>query len=158
MKSKLGIMQIRSIYGCDWAERVRVIYAGDDESDEEALQALRGFSSCTFRVAPPSLMVPTAAHYRLADEDQLLPVLQVIERRLAQRSGLPAEENPSLADVLVTCIHSADEGEPVESKRRRRNSSSLYGAKSAFRFSVNQWAVRHESHNSADATTAVMGH
>lgn len=40
---------LRSLFGVDWEERVRVIYAGDSASDEFAIEKLKGVAY-TFRV------------------------------------------------------------------------------------------------------------
>ena len=40
---------LRGLYGPAWPERVRVVYAGDDETDEDAFRALSGLAA-TFGV------------------------------------------------------------------------------------------------------------
>ena len=44
----LGVLQgnaaiyiLRSAFGVNWSERIRIIYAGDDLTDEDAMQALK---------------------------------------------------------------------------------------------------------------------
>lgn len=48
-RGRASIHILRTTYGADWSSRVRVIYCGDDESDEEAMQALSGIA-VTFKV------------------------------------------------------------------------------------------------------------
>jgi trehalose 6-phosphate synthase/phosphatase len=55
---------VRQRYGPAWSERVRVIYIGDDETDEDAFRALAGIGM-TFRVGNP--VRSTFATYRLHD-------------------------------------------------------------------------------------------
>ena len=40
---------LRTAYGVDWSDRVRVLFVGDDVTDEDAISALRGMA-VTFRV------------------------------------------------------------------------------------------------------------
>ena len=37
-KGRASIYILRTAFGVDWAERVRIIYAGDDVTDEDAIQ------------------------------------------------------------------------------------------------------------------------
>ena len=57
-QGRASIYILRTMYGVDWTERVRVIYAGN----EDAMQALQGIA-CTFRV-DSSPAVRTAANFR----------------------------------------------------------------------------------------------
>lgn len=61
------------MYGVDWSERVRIIYAGN----EGAMQALQGIA-CTFRV-DSSPTVRTAADFRLAGSDEVLTMLKLVK-------------------------------------------------------------------------------
>jgi trehalose 6-phosphate synthase/phosphatase len=53
---------LRSLHGMAWSESVEAIYAGDDETDEDAFRALRGLG-VTFRVGRADQ--PTLASHRL---------------------------------------------------------------------------------------------
>ena len=53
---------LRERYGLSWSERVRVVYAGDDQTDEDAFRFLSGLAA-TFRVGPAD--TPTDATRRL---------------------------------------------------------------------------------------------
>jgi trehalose 6-phosphate synthase/phosphatase len=57
-KGQAVLHVLRERYGPDWAQSVRVIYIGDDQTDEDALQMLAGLG-VTFRVG--SADTPTAA-------------------------------------------------------------------------------------------------
>ncbi len=70
---------LRARYGRNWSERIRVIYAGDDDTDEDAFNALAGMG-ITFRVAGTAEMSPRATRH--------IPNVESVEallRWLAQR-------------------------------------------------------------------------
>ncbi len=139
-KGRASLYIMRTTYGVDWPqrvggpERVRILYAGDDDTDEDVMEALNGLA-CTFRVS----RVPvyrSAANYRLTDPEAVQSLLHWIEDRLDQRAVVPPSPTGFTASFLITCIHesevvSSDEealseqngGDvPMKSKRRRRNS------------------------------------
>nr|CAD7439043.1 unnamed protein product [Timema bartmani] len=72
---------LRTTFGADWLERVRVVYAGN----EGAMMALQGIA-CTFRV-DSSPTVKTAANFRLAGPDAVLTMLRWIEKQMNKRSA-----------------------------------------------------------------------
>lgn len=41
-KGRASIYILRTAFGLDWSERVRIIYAGDDVTDEDAMQVFDG--------------------------------------------------------------------------------------------------------------------
>jgi len=65
-KGRAVLHILRSRYGPAWSEEVRVIYVGDDQTDEDAFRFLAGLST-TFRVG--SADTTTAATRRLPDVD-----------------------------------------------------------------------------------------
>ncbi len=69
---------LRARYGPSWSESVRPIYAGDDETDEDAFRVLAGLGR-TFRVGSPDRS--TAADRQLADVDAVLGLLDYLARR-----------------------------------------------------------------------------
>lgn len=71
---------LRTMYGVDWSERVRIIYAGN----EDAMLALQGIA-CTFRV-DSSPTVKTAADFRLAGSDAVLTMLKWVEKQMNKRA------------------------------------------------------------------------
>jgi trehalose 6-phosphate synthase/phosphatase len=76
---------LRQRYGPTWSQRVAVVYVGDDETDEDALRALRGLG-CSFRVGPPGSR--THASHRLHDVSGVEALLAWIARRpIARRSA-----------------------------------------------------------------------
>jgi trehalose 6-phosphate synthase/phosphatase len=81
-KGQAVLHVLRERYGADWSERLRVIYVGDDDTDEDAFQALVGLGA-TFRVGDASR--PTRARRRLADVDAVERML----RWLASRPSTP---------------------------------------------------------------------
>ncbi|ODN04256.1 Bifunctional trehalose-6-phosphate synthase/phosphatase [Orchesella cincta] len=82
-KGRASIYILRTSFGVDWHERVRIIYAGDDVTDEDAIQALKGMA-VTFRVTP-SHTVRTLADRRLPSTDSVLMMLKWVERHLSKR-------------------------------------------------------------------------
>jgi trehalose-6-phosphatase len=69
---------LRSRYGPAWSESVRVVYVGDDQTDEDAFRFLAGLAT-TFRVGSPDTL--TAATRLLPDVDAVLALLEWIGRR-----------------------------------------------------------------------------
>jgi trehalose-phosphatase len=69
---------LREKYGPGWSEALRAIYAGDDETDEDAFRSLRGLGA-TFRVGPATQ--PTRARRRLSDVHAVETLLRWIASR-----------------------------------------------------------------------------
>jgi len=72
---------VRSRYGPAWPENVRIIYVGDDQSDEDAFWLLAGLG-ITFRVG--SADTPTNAVRRLPNVDAVRTLLEWLARRPAR--------------------------------------------------------------------------
>ncbi|XP_054265178.1 uncharacterized protein LOC128988028 isoform X2 [Macrosteles quadrilineatus] len=83
-KGRASIYILRTAFGLDWCERIRIIYAGDDTTDEDAMEALKGMAA-TFRVTS-SQVVKTAADRRLPSTDSVLTMLKWIERHFGKRA------------------------------------------------------------------------
>ncbi|NRA00262.1 MAG: bifunctional alpha,alpha-trehalose-phosphate synthase (UDP-forming)/trehalose-phosphatase [Myxococcales bacterium] len=77
-KGRAVLHILRQRYGPSWSEEVRVIYVGDDQTDEDAFRFLAGLSQ-TFRVG--SANTPTAASRRLADVNGVRSLLEWLARR-----------------------------------------------------------------------------
>lgn len=141
-KGRASLYILRTTYGADWHERVRIVYTGDDDADEDVMETLSGLA-CTFRVSKERV-ASSAANYRLNDPDSVLAMLHWIEGHMSGRLGTAAAmQNPVplafVANFLITsCIHiqpdyvdSDEERELTQTnttatttscKRRRRNS------------------------------------
>ena len=166
---------LRTTYGVDWPERVRVVYAGL-RSDENAMETLNGLA-CTFNVSQPQMSNTTAtANYRLSDPDCVLSMLRWIEARLEGRLDQRAVLHPSpvafAANFFITCIHSELELDETESadddhhsltysssgefKRRRRNSKQGY-SQTVIKTAATALG-RHNFHDFTSITTTVIGH
>ena len=65
-KGRASIYILRTAFGVDWSDRIRIIYAGDDVTDEDAMSALKGMAF-SFRVVSSNL-AQTAADIRLVSE------------------------------------------------------------------------------------------
>ena len=65
-----------------WSETARVVYVGDDQTDEDAFRFLAGLAQ-TFRVGSPD--TPTAATHRLPDVDAVQSLLDWLGRRRQPR-------------------------------------------------------------------------
>jgi trehalose-phosphatase len=77
-KGRAVLHILRSRYGPSWSEDVRVIYVGDDRTDEDAFRFLAGLST-TIRVG--SADEPTAALRRLPDVEAVRALLEWIASR-----------------------------------------------------------------------------
>jgi trehalose 6-phosphate synthase/phosphatase len=80
-KGRAVLHVVRSRYGRTWSERIRVIYAGDDDTDEDAFHVLSGMG-ITFRVGGTSQLSAQATRH--------LPNVEAVGaliRWLARRSG-----------------------------------------------------------------------
>lgn len=82
-KGRAAIYILRTAFGVDWSDRIRIIYAGDDVTDEDAISALKGMAY-TFRVANSNL-THTAADKRLPSTDSVLTLLHWVENHMARR-------------------------------------------------------------------------
>jgi trehalose 6-phosphate synthase/phosphatase len=77
-KGRAVLHVLRARYGPAWSESVRVVYVGDDRTDEDAFRFLAGLAT-TFRVGSPDTL--TAATRLLPDVDAVLALLEWIGRR-----------------------------------------------------------------------------
>ncbi|XP_055592662.1 uncharacterized protein LOC129749877 [Uranotaenia lowii] len=82
-KGRASIYILRTAFGVDWSERIKIIYAGDDVTDEDAMMALKGMAA-TFRVTS-SQIVRTSAERRLPSTDSVLTMLKWVERHFMRR-------------------------------------------------------------------------
>ncbi|XP_023942455.2 uncharacterized protein LOC112048975 [Bicyclus anynana] len=82
-KGRASIYILRTAFGLDWSERIRIIYAGDDVTDEDAMLALQGLAA-TFRIAS-STITKTSAERRLSSTDSVLAMLKWVERHFSRR-------------------------------------------------------------------------
>lgn len=104
LTGRASIYILRTAFGVDWSERIKIIYAGDDATDEDAMmvcidrrqvnddstlissirfQALKGMAA-TFRVTS-SHIVKTSAEHRLPSTDSVLTMLKWVERHFMRR-------------------------------------------------------------------------
>lgn len=77
-KGRAVLHVLREKYGPAWSEHVRVIYVGDDQTDEDAFRFLAGLAM-TFRVG--SADTPTAASRRLSDVPAVRALIDWLGRR-----------------------------------------------------------------------------
>ncbi|XP_037927128.1 alpha,alpha-trehalose-phosphate synthase [UDP-forming]-like [Hermetia illucens] len=84
-KGRASIYILRTAFGVDWSERIKIIYAGDDLTDEDALVSLKGMAR-TFRITN-SDFVKTAADHRLPSTDSVLTLLKWVERHFMGRKA-----------------------------------------------------------------------
>jgi len=76
-------------FGVDWSNRIRIIYAGDDLADEDAILTLKGMAF-SFRIVSSNL-TQTAADKRLPSTDSVLCMLRWVEKHMASRK--PKQNN-----------------------------------------------------------------
>jgi trehalose 6-phosphate synthase/phosphatase len=79
-KGRAVLHVLRDLYGPAWSEHTRVIYVGDDHTDEDAFRFLAGLA-ITFRVG--SADTPTAATRRLPNVEGVRKLLEWLARREA---------------------------------------------------------------------------
>jgi trehalose 6-phosphate synthase/phosphatase len=60
-KGQAVLYILRQLYGPSWSERVRVVYLGDDHTDEDAFRVLAGLGT-TFRVGPVDALTLADRH------------------------------------------------------------------------------------------------
>jgi trehalose-phosphatase len=77
-KGRAVLHVLRERHGPGWSEETRAIYAGDDDTDEDAFRALQGLG-VSFRVGPAER--PSLASHRLAD----VAAVETLLRFLAER-------------------------------------------------------------------------
>jgi len=82
-KGNAAIYILRSAFGVNWSKRIRIIYAGDDLTDEDAMQALKGMAY-SFRVVNSGL-VQTIADHRLPDTKGIETMLRWVENFILQK-------------------------------------------------------------------------
>ncbi len=77
-KGRAVLHVLRHRYGPAWSEQMRVVYVGDDQTDEDAFRLLAGLA-VTFRVGPADTV--TAATHRLPDVEAVQALLEWLARR-----------------------------------------------------------------------------
>ena len=81
-KGRAVLHVLRSRHGPAWTENVRVIYIGDDQTDEDAFRILAGMAA-TFRVGPADAL--SAASRRLHDVNAVTAILRWLAGRKRAR-------------------------------------------------------------------------
>jgi trehalose 6-phosphate synthase/phosphatase len=82
-KGRAVLHILRTRYGPSWSEEVRVIYVGDDQTDEDAFRFLAGLAT-TFRVG--SADTTTAATRRLPDVQAVRALMEWLAGRTPRRA------------------------------------------------------------------------
>ena len=77
--------------------RIRIIYAGDDVTDEDAISALKGMSF-TFRISNSNL-TQTEADKRLPSTDSVLTLLRWVEKHMSERKPMSSESRKNNSQV-----------------------------------------------------------
>jgi len=79
-KGEAALYILRELFGNNWENKVKVIFAGDDTTDEDAMKALKG-KAVTFRVSNQPEII-TNADYRVPSTDVVAKILTWIVKRL----------------------------------------------------------------------------
>jgi len=82
-KGDAAIYILRSAFGVNWSRDIRIIFAGDDLTDEDAMKALKGLAY-NFRVVNSGL-VQTMADHRLPDTSAVQTMLLWLEHFMLNR-------------------------------------------------------------------------
>ncbi|EDV99221.1 probable trehalose-phosphate phosphatase J [Drosophila grimshawi] len=75
-KGEAALHILKSKFGADWSKEVRVVFAGDDTTDEDAMKVLKGFGR-SFRIAADA-QVETFADFRLPKQDLMMDLFKWI--------------------------------------------------------------------------------
>jgi trehalose-phosphatase len=83
---------LEKLHGVTWADNVKALFIGDDETDEDAMRALYGLG-ITFRVGKPN--IKTAATHRLPNPEAVKVFLEwaldYVERKAAVGNEVDTE-------------------------------------------------------------------
>jgi trehalose 6-phosphate synthase/phosphatase len=74
---------LKTVFGDDWTEKLKVIFAGDDVTDEDAMTALKGVAF-SFRITKDS-NTNTVANKILPCTTSVLDLLKWVEDYLIKR-------------------------------------------------------------------------
>lgn len=89
-----GVLNIlERLHGVTWADNVKAVFIGDDETDEDAMRALQGLG-ITFRVGKPN--IKTSASHRLPNPAAVQVFLEwaieyVERKKKVSKAFIPAE-------------------------------------------------------------------
>ncbi|XP_023173329.2 uncharacterized protein LOC111601111 isoform X1 [Drosophila hydei] len=75
-KGEAALHILKTKFGDDWAQEVRVVFAGDDTTDEDAMRVLQGLGR-SFRIAADA-QIQTFADFRLPKQDLMTDLLKWI--------------------------------------------------------------------------------
>ncbi|XP_055298974.1 uncharacterized protein LOC129566773 isoform X2 [Sitodiplosis mosellana] len=81
-KGEAALYILREEFGDNWPEKVKVIFAGDDTTDEDAMKALKG-DGLSFRVSKRS-EIETYADYRVPSTKTISLILQWLQDNMNQ--------------------------------------------------------------------------
>ena len=79
-KGRASFYILQREFGVDWSEKIRIFFAGDDVTDEDAIVALKGLAY-SFRIVG-NYVTKTNADRRLASTDSVLTFLKWVENHV----------------------------------------------------------------------------
>ncbi|CAH1098658.1 unnamed protein product [Psylliodes chrysocephalus] len=77
-KGKVAILLLEKEYGSSWQNESKVIFVGDDTTDEDAISALKG-NAASFRITK-SCTVETQAEKLISSPEETLKILKLVEK------------------------------------------------------------------------------
>jgi len=83
-KGNAALLILEKEFGNDWQSHIKVIFAGDDTTDENAMKSLKG-NAISFRISE-SLQEETAADYLLPSTNAVSYLLQWLESKFFHHS------------------------------------------------------------------------
>lgn len=89
---------LEKLHGFTWADNVRVVFIGDDETDEDAMRALSGLG-ITFRVGKPN--IKTFATHRLPDPESVKIFLQWALQYMNRQASFSLKEKNRMNQGMV---------------------------------------------------------
>lgn len=79
-KGSVALLLLDKKYGNTWKNNVKVIFAGDDTTDEDAMKVLKGFGA-TFRISQKKNVI-TFAEKIVNSTMDIVKILKIIEASL----------------------------------------------------------------------------
>ncbi|KAG5893359.1 hypothetical protein JTB14_000124 [Gonioctena quinquepunctata] len=78
-KGKVALLLLEKKYGANWKNGTKVIFIGDDTTDEDAMRELKDAAAATFRIAS-SVNITSFAEKLLSSTTEVFKILKLVEK------------------------------------------------------------------------------